>query len=147
MAGFAREPATGPRRSAAPARAFVPASFMSHVPEGMVQVRLRVAVTADERAAAIEDWLRAGATGLRRAVIAEGALFDRPDPPSVPLVGLPSGCPCCTGLLTLRVTLVRTMRRWRPESMLLLLTASEHLPRLRRMLEDGELGVRFEVEG
>jgi hypothetical protein len=112
----------------------------------MVQVRLRVAVTADERAAAIELWLRAGPTGLRRAVIAEGALFDRPGLQDVPLVGLPSGCPCCTGLLTLRVTLVRTMRRLRPESMLLLVTTEEPLPRLRRMLEDGELGMRFEVE-
>jgi hypothetical protein len=33
-----------------------------------------------------------------------------------------------------------------PDAMLLLVMSGEHLPRLRPLLEGGELGVRFEVE-
>ena len=113
--------------------------------EAAVSVSLRVAATEAERDAAIDAWLQSVAT-LRRAVLVEGALFDRAGPQGVPLVGLAAGCPCCTGTVALRVALARTLRRTRPQAVLLLLTSAEHLPRLRRTLDGGELGVRFEVQ-
>jgi len=115
------------------------------VKEAAVSVSLRVAATEAERDAAVDAWLQSVAT-LRRAVLVEGALFDRAGPQGVPLVGLAAGCPCCTGAVALRVALARTLRRTRPQAVLLLLTSAEHLPRLRRTLDGGELGVRFEVQ-
>ena len=114
-----------------------------------VSACLRAAATEAERQAAITAWLRspaaAGASG-RRAVLVEGALLDRSGPQDVPLIGLGAGCPCCTGSVSLRVALGRTLRRVRPEAVLLLLATAEHMPRLRRILEDGALGVHFDLE-
>jgi hypothetical protein len=110
---------------------------------------VRVAASNAERDTAIDDWLRAtpaGAAPVRRAILAEGALFDGTGPEGVPFIGLAAGCPCCVGLLPLRVKLGRTLRDLRPEAVLLLLATEDHLPRLRRLLEDGELGQRIEVE-
>jgi hypothetical protein len=109
---------------------------------------LRVATTDVERDAAVAAWLQSPAAGAagRRAVLVEGALFDRRGPQDVPLVGLGAGCPCCTGSAALRVALGRTLRAVRPQALLLLLAAAEHLPHVRRILEGGDLGVRFEVE-
>jgi len=117
-------------------------------PPGRMTATLRVAATNAERDAAVAAWLQSPAAGAagRRAVLVEGALFDRRGPQDVPLVGLGAGCPCCTGSLALRVALGRTLRAVRPQAVLLLVAAAEHLPRLRRMLEGGELGVRFEME-
>ncbi len=109
------------------------------------RVRLRVAPGPAERDAEIGRWL-ADSAGQRRAVLVEGLLFDRPGPGGVPLVGLIAGCPCCVGILPLRVTLARTVRRLRPDHLLLLVASAEHLPRLRRLLDSGGIGVRFEVE-
>ena len=112
-----------------------------------VRVSLRVAATEAEREAAIDVWLQsAPAAAQRRAVLVEGALFDRAGPQGVPLVGLAAGCPCCTGAVALRVCLGRTLRRVRPQAVLLLLADADHLPRLRRTLESGEMGVRFELD-
>ena len=121
---------------------------MSASPPARVSVALRVAATEDERDAAVRAWLDSPAAraSARRAVLVEGALFDRAGPQGVPLVGLGAGCPCCTGSVALRVALGRTLRAARPEAVLLLLRTAEHLPRLRRLLEGGELGVRFETE-
>lgn len=113
------------------------------------RVSLRVAATAAERDAATCRWLRetaCPAAPARRVILAEGQLFDRTGPDDVPLVGLPAGCPCCTGLLPLRVALGRTLRKYRPERLLILLAGAEHLPRLRRLLEEGSVGVRMRVE-
>lgn len=115
-----------------------------------VRVTLRVAAGGAERDAAIEDWLRSAAPGdepQRPVVIAEGMLFDRLGPQGIPLVGLRAGCPCCTGQVALRVGLGRTLRSHRPDVILLLTAHAEHLPGLRRLLRQGELGVRLEVEG
>lgn len=114
-----------------------------------IRLRLRVAATEAERDAAISEWLQSpgGPTDTgRRAIVAEGVLFDRTGPQGVPLVGLAAGCPCCLGSVALRVALGRTLRAVRPEAVLLLLATAEHLPRLQRMLAGGELGVRFEME-
>jgi hypothetical protein len=115
-----------------------------------VRAALRVAADDAERTAAIEGWLRsanAGSEPLRRAILAEGLLFDRLGPQGIPLIGLTAGCPCCIGQVALRVTLARALRSHRPDTVLLLLAHAEHLPRLRRLLEQGDLGLRFEVEG
>ena len=119
---------------------------MTVAPLTRVAVSLRAAATEAERDAAIADWLRSPAAAGRRAVLVEGALFDRNGPQGVPLVGLGAGCPCCTGSVTLRVALGRTLRGIRPEAVLLLVAAARHLPRLRRMLQDSTLGVQFDVE-
>jgi hypothetical protein len=113
-----------------------------------VRATVRTAATDAERAATIETWLQqhADAECGRRLIVAEGFLFDRSGPQGVPIVGLAAGCPCCTGSLALRVALARAMRRFRPHSVLLLVASSEHLGSLRRMLAEGELGVRFEIE-
>jgi hypothetical protein len=115
-----------------------------------LRATLRVAANDAERDSVIEAWLQATASGgerSRRVVFAEGLLFDRPGPHGVPIVGLTAGCPCCVGVLVLRVALGRTLRSVCPDAVLLLLAQAEHLPRLRRMLERGELGVRFEIDG
>jgi len=113
-----------------------------------VAVSLRVASTEAERDAAVDAWLRSTPADAAqpRAVLIEGALFDRSGPQGVPLVGLAASCPCCTGAVALRVVLGRTLRRIRPAAVLLLVGSAEHLPRLRRMLEGEGLGVRFEVQ-
>ncbi len=114
-----------------------------------VRVTLRVAAGDAERDAAIDDWLRPATPEAdlpRRVVIVEDLLFDRPGPRGIPLVGLTAGCPCCIGQVALRVTLGRTLRSLRPHSVLLLTAHAGHLPRLSRLLQQGELGVRFEVD-
>lgn len=114
-----------------------------------LRARLRLAENEAARDAAIADWLQAvpEVAPARRVVLAEGVLFDREGPQGLPLVGLASGCPCCIGLTALRVKLGRTLRQLRPDAILLLTMRAGHLPRLRRLLESGELGVRFEVDG
>lgn len=121
---------------------------MKVAPLTRVALTLRAAATETERQSAIADWLRSSAAGGsgRRAVLVEGALFDRRGPQGVPLVGLGAGCPCCSGSVALRVTLARTLRALRPEAVLLLVAGAGHLPRLRQLLEGGALGVNFDLE-
>jgi hypothetical protein len=64
----------------------------------------------------------------------------------VPVIALGVGCPCCTGIVQLRVLLTRKLREHRPARLLMLLAGEAHLSRLRRMLAGGELGVCFEVD-
>ncbi len=101
-----------------------------------------------QREAAIETWLQttAGAKSGRCLVIAEGLLHDRQGPREVPVLALAAGCPCCIGLVALRVLLARALRRYRPSALLLLLSSAQHLPRVRAMLASGELGVRLAVD-
>lgn len=122
---------------------------MSAPPPARVSATVRAAANEADREAAIAAWLRspaAAAAAGRRAVLVEGALFDRIGPQGLPLVGLGAGCPCCTGSVSLRVALGRTLRRIRPEAVLLLSASADHLPRLRRMLEDSAFGVHFDLE-
>ena len=67
-------------------------------------------------------------------------------PEDVPLVRLGGACACCLGQLPLRVAIVRLMRSRRPEALLLLLAGPEHADRVRALLADGSLGIRFDVE-
>jgi len=54
--------------------------------------------------------------------------------PSVRLVRLAAGCPCCAGNLVLRVTLNRLLRQ-QPERLFIGLASSEHLDQLRSWLQ------------
>jgi hypothetical protein len=90
-------------------------------------------------------WLAAHA-GERRAVIVEGAFVPLEVPDDVAVERLAGGCPCCLGQVPLRVALVRLVRALRPQALLLLLAGGDHAARVRALLADGSLGVRFDVE-
>ncbi|MFC0251429.1 GTPase [Massilia consociata] len=75
--------------------------------------------------------------GAFSAVILEGLASGSspiPDLPSVRLVRLAPGCPCCAGNLVLRVTLNRLLRQG-PERLFIGLASSEHLDQLRSWLQ------------
>ena len=111
-----------------------------------VRVTLCQARAPAARQAALDAWL--AATPERpRAVIAEGAFVDLAAPADVTVARLAAGCVCCLGLVPLRVTLTRLLRTVRPHALLLLVAADEHLPRLRALLDSGELGALSIVAG
>ncbi len=103
------------------------------------------AAPAGEQQARLREWLAAHPSG-RRAVIAESAFTALAVPDDVALAQLAPGCVCCVGQAPLRVTLLRTVRSHRPDDVLLLLASGDHLPRVRTLLADGSLGVRFDLE-
>lgn len=103
-----------------------------------VQVTLRVARDAAQRQAALDAWL--ASAPAPRAVVVEGALAALAAPDDVEIVRLAAGCPCCLGLVPLRVALARLLRARRPRALLLLVAGDAHLPRLHAMLASGELG-------
>jgi hypothetical protein len=107
-------------------------------------MRASVRVARGGAQGAIETWL-ASTTG-RRAVLVEGALEPLHVPDDVPLTRLSPGCVCCVGLVPLKVGITRAVRAYRPESLLLVLSAGEHLQRVRELLANGSLGVRFELD-
>lgn len=101
-------------------------------------------VAAVDQQDAVDRWLARHPHG-RRAILSEGfGSFTSPDDIAVARLG--AGCVCCLGQVPLRVTLTRLMRGQRPEHLLLLLTDSQHLTRVRTVLTDGSLGVRLELE-
>lgn len=100
--------------------------------------------TGDVQPAA-DVWL-AATSGSRRAVLIEGAFSALDVPPGVPVTRLGAGCVCCMGQVPLRVGLTRMVRALRPDAVLLVLASGEHLARVRALLADGSLGVRFELE-
>jgi hypothetical protein len=105
----------------------------------------RVQVHAGDAQRLTDAWLEAHA-GERRAVLVEGAFVPLAAPDDVAVERLTAGCPCCMGQLPLRVTLVRLVRSLRPQALLLLLAAEGHVARVKALLADGSLGVRFDVE-
>jgi hypothetical protein len=108
-----------------------------------IAVTLRVARGQAAQQAALDAWLdarRAPADGRPAAVIAEGAFFDLRCPAAVALARLAPGCVCCVGAVPLRATLMRIVRSHRPDELLVLLTAAEHLHRVRRLLCELRLG-------
>jgi hypothetical protein len=108
-----------------------------------MRAAIRVAAPADQQAQ-LDAWL-ARRSGTRRAVIAESGFAPLEAPEDVPLARLASGCVCCAGQVPLRVTLTRAVRAHRPDDILLLLASAQHLGRVRALLADGSLGVRFDV--
>jgi CO dehydrogenase nickel-insertion accessory protein CooC1 len=92
----------------------------------------------------VDAWL-AETSGVRRAILIEGAFSALDVPAGVPVTRLGAGCVCCMGQVPLRVGLTRLVRAQRPDVVLLVLASGEHLARVRALLADGSLGVRFEV--
>lgn len=109
-------------------------------------MRATVVCAGSDAPAAVDAWL-AATEGQRRAAFIEG-LAAAPDlPDDVATTRLAAGCVCCVGQVMLRVGLVRALRAARPQALLLLLSGGAHAPRVRALLADGSLGVRFHVDG
>jgi hypothetical protein len=109
-----------------------------------MHAEVRVASIAAQQAC-FDEWLGRHRAG-RRAVLAENPFAPLEGPEDVPVIRLAAGCVCCVGQVPMRVALVRAVRAHRPQELLLLLATAEHLPRVRALLSDGSLGVRFTVE-
>jgi hypothetical protein len=108
-------------------------------------MRATVAVHDGETQQAIDAWL-AKTASEHRAVVFESPFVGVQVPEDVPVVRLGGACACCLGQLPLRVAIVRLMRSQRPEAVLLLLAGPGHADRVRALLADGSLGIRFDVE-
>jgi len=109
-------------------------------------MRARIVVAAGGVQQQVDAWLADHPDGAR-AVVAEGVFTVIEVPPSVTIARIAAGCVCCLGRTPLRVTLLRTLRASRAEQVLLVLASGEHLDRVRALLTDGSLGVRFGLEG
>jgi hypothetical protein len=107
-------------------------------------MKATVVVGAGDLQRIVDAWL-AAAPPARLAVVIEGAFSTLELPPEVPLTRLGAGCVCCMGQVPLRVGLTRMVRSVRPDAVLLVLAHGDHLARVRALLADGSLGVRFEV--
>jgi G3E family GTPase len=92
----------------------------------------------------VDTWLEATASA-KRAVFVEGVFTALELPADVAVTRLASGCVCCQGQVPLRVGITRAVRALRPDELLLVLSRGEHLERVRALLADGSLGVRFEL--
>jgi G3E family GTPase len=108
-------------------------------------MRATVAVHDGKAQQVIDAWLVTTAAE-RRAVVFESPFVEVQVPEDVSVVRLGGACACCLGQLPLRVAIVRLMRSQRPEAVLLLLTGAGHADRVRALLADGSLGIRFDVE-
>ena len=108
-------------------------------------MRAGVAVATDGLQRHVDAWLTQHPTGVR-LIIVEGALAAIDAPDDVAVTRIATGCVCCLGQVPLRVALVRSVRALRPEHVLLLLASGAHLDRIRALLSDGSLGVRFELD-
>ena len=104
-----------------------------------------VAAPSSLQQTALDDWTRRHPDG-RRLVVAENPFGPLAVPDNISVVRLAAGCVCCIGQVAVRVALVRAVRTHRPDAVLLLLASADHLPRVRALLEDGRLGVRFAQE-
>ena len=109
-------------------------------------MQARVVVAAGAVQPQIDAWLADHAQGAR-AIVAEGVFTAIEVPPSVAVARIAAGCVCCLGRTPLRVTLLRTLRASRADQLLLVLSSADHLDRVRALLTDGSMGVRFALEG
>jgi hypothetical protein len=90
--------------------------------------------------AALAAWL-ARTAGARRAVLVEGLAASVGLPEDLAISMLGPGCPCCLGLVPMRVALVRLLRQHRPQHVLLVLAGEAHLDRVRALLADPALAL------
>lgn len=88
--------------------------------------------------------------GRRNAVIIEGlagtGTLDSGQTPSpdLTIVRIAPGCPCCTGKLTMRVTLNRVLRE-NPDQLFLSLANNEHLASVIDFLQEDQYRRRMEI--
>jgi hypothetical protein len=130
------------------------------MPVGTVTIALRAARGAADQQREIDAWLaRTGSAardpkrdarqvasdGRELAIVAEGAFFELVAPAGVALTRLAAGCVCCTGWIPLRVHLQRAVRAG-ARSILLLVASDEHLPRVREMLGQSQLGFDARID-
>lgn len=108
-------------------------------------MRAAVIVGTGDVQRTVDAWL-AETAEARRAVLTEGVFRALDIPPGVPVTRIGAGCVCCMGQVPLRVGLTRMVRALRPDVVLLVLASGEHLARVRALLADGSLGVRFELD-
>lgn len=91
------------------------------------------------REAAIAAAITALRPGMSAFVILEGLPDGKPDSPlqqALPpqhVLRIAPGCPCCTGSLTMRVTLNRVLRH-APQHLFIGLADTSHLPQFRAFL-------------
>ena len=115
----------------------------------MITMTLVSGATAAQREAAIVARIKTLVADARVGLILEGPagadnLLSRSarDDERLMVQRIAAGCPCCSGNLTLRVTLDRSIRR-RPAHIFLSLADDAHLEQLRRFLRtppyDGHL--------
>jgi G3E family GTPase len=108
-------------------------------------MRATVIVADGGTQGAVAAWLRE-TSSAKRAVLVEGVFTALDLPSDVALTRLAAGCVCCQGQVPMRVGITRAVRALRPDTLLLVLSHGEHLERVRALLADGSLGVRFELE-
>ena len=90
--------------------------------------------------------------GERWTLIVEELGNTMPDPGSlaktgVAVRGAPYGCPCCTGNLTMRVSLARAVRETRPDRILVELPRGAHLAKTRSLFGDSLLAKSVSLRG
>ena len=102
-------------------------------------------VVADGGTQGVVDAWREATASAQRAVFVEGAFTVLELPSDVAVTQLASGCVCCVGQVLLRVGITRAVRALWPDALLLVVSRGEHLERVRALLADGSLGVRFEL--
>lgn len=100
----------------------------------MILTTLVTGITAAAREAAIAATIE---YGVETALILEGLPNGSPllddNSPHLHMARIAPGCVCCTGNLTMRVTLNRMVRR-RPARLYIGLATSEHLEQIRLFL-------------
>lgn len=93
------------------------------------------ATVAVAGSAAIAEWL-ARTEGAPRVALVEGLAPMAGLPEDLAITPLAPGCPCCLGLLPMRVVLVRLLRQHRPRHVLMVLASAAHLERVRALLTE-----------
>ncbi len=87
--------------------------------------------------------------GKRTVALIEGlpsgsALDDVTTPNALQVVRIAPGCPCCTGNLSMRVTLNRALRQ-DPDQLFLSLANREHLANVINFLQEDQYRSRLEI--
>lgn len=105
----------------------------------MTPTTLVSGATARHREAAVADALAGLPVHSKIAVILEGmpdsagALAGKQSDDTVSIARIAPGCPCCTGNLTMRVTLNRVLRH-PPDYLFISLASTAHLQQVRQIL-------------
>lgn len=106
----------------------------------MIELTLVYGRSSMQREQAIASRLN---RNLQNVVIAEGlasgsaALANLAEEKIIELIRIAPGCLCCTGNLTMQVTLNRVLRV-RPQAIFLSLSSNEHLPGIRKFLQNSQ---------
>ena len=106
--------------------------------------------SGDAREAAIAALASAPGTGGGNAAILEGlaggngALQELAASAVMKVIRVAPGCPCCTGNLTMRITLNRVLRE-KPARLFLSLADARHKAQVREFLQDAQYREHLEL--